>query len=84
MVAPFWSFQRNTPSPPPVPLVPPRDIGWDDTDEDETPRELTPEEQALHLENMAKLKAIMRAYTILKIGLTALIIVVVIKVFGRS
>ncbi len=56
---------------------------WDEEDADEAPRELTPEEQALHQENMAKLGRIMRAYTILKIGLTALLIVVVIKFFGR-
>lgn len=55
--------------------------GWDD--DEEAPRELTPEEQALHQENMAKLGRIMRAYTILKIGLSALLIVVVIKLFGR-
>ncbi|GBF58249.1 hypothetical protein PbB2_01921 [Candidatus Phycosocius bacilliformis] len=55
--------------------------GWDD--EEEAPRELTPEEQALHQENMAKLGRIMRAYTILKIGLSALLIVVVVKLFGR-
>jgi hypothetical protein len=61
---------------------PPLDIGWDD-DPDEPPRELSPDEQALHIENMAKLNRIMRAYTILKIGLTALIIVVIIKVFGK-
>ncbi len=56
---------------------------WDDEDADDAPRELTPEEQELHQENMAKLGRIMRAYTILKIGLTALLIVVVIKLFGR-
>ncbi len=56
---------------------------WDDEDADEAPRELTPEEQALHQENMAKLGRIMRAYTILKIGLSALLIAVVIKFFGR-
>ena len=56
---------------------------WDHEDADEAPRELTPEEQALHQENMAKLGRIMRAYGILKIGLTALLIVVVIKLFGR-
>ncbi|MFN5269778.1 MAG: hypothetical protein ACK5DN_06430, partial [Hyphomonadaceae bacterium] len=44
---------------------------WDDEEVDEAPRELTPEEQALHQENMAKLGRIMRAYGILKIGLTA-------------
>ncbi|MCE2891908.1 MAG: hypothetical protein ACK5XZ_05720 [Hyphomonadaceae bacterium] len=56
---------------------------WDDEEVDEAPRELTPEEQALHQENMAKLGRIMRAYGILKIGLTALLIAVVIKFFGR-
>ena len=55
----------------------------DDEDADDAPRELTPEEQALHQENMAKLGRIMRAYTILKIGLSALLFVVVIKFFGR-
>jgi hypothetical protein len=45
--------------------------------------ELTPEEQALHQENMARLGRIMRAYGILKIGVTALLIVVIIKFFGR-
>ena len=56
---------------------------WDDEDVDEAPRELTPEEQALHQENMAKLGRIMRAYGILKFGVTALLIVIVIKFFGR-
>ena len=56
---------------------------WDDEDVDEAPRELTPEEQALHQENMAKLGRIMRAYGILKFGLTALLVVIVIKFFGR-
>jgi len=55
----------------------------DDEDVDEAPRELTPEEQALHQENMAKLGRIMRAYGILKFGLTALLVVIVIKFFGR-
>jgi hypothetical protein len=61
---------------------PPIDIGWED-DPDEAPRELSADEKALHEENMAKLNRIMRAYGILKIGLTALVIVVIIKVFGR-
>jgi hypothetical protein len=61
---------------------PPIDIGWED-DPDDAPRALSPDEQALHEENMAKLNRIMRAYGILKIGLTALVIVVIIKVFGR-
>jgi hypothetical protein len=61
---------------------PPIDIGWDDDPED-TPRELSADEKALHEENMAKLNRIMRAYGILKIGLTALVIVIIIKVFGR-
>lgn len=61
---------------------PPIDIGWED-DPDEVVRELSPDEKALHEENMAKLNRIMRAYGILKIGLTALVIVVIIKVFGR-
>lgn len=56
---------------------------WDDEDVDEAPPELTPEEQALHQENMAKLGRIMRAYGILKLGLTALLVVIVIKFFGR-
>ena len=56
---------------------------WDDEDVDEAPRELTPEEQALHQENMAKLGRIMRAYGILKLGVTALLVVIVIKLFGR-
>ena len=56
---------------------------WDDEDIDEAPRERTPEEQALHQENMAKLGRIMRAYGILKFGLTALLVVIVIKFFGR-
>jgi hypothetical protein len=56
---------------------------WDDEDIDDAPRELTPEEQALHLENMAKLGRIMRAYGIFKFGLTALLVVIVIKFFGR-
>ncbi|MEY3233130.1 MAG: hypothetical protein RL230_401 [Pseudomonadota bacterium] len=56
---------------------------WDDEEVDEAPRELTPEEQALHQENMAKLGRIMRAYGILKFGVTALLIVIVIKFFGR-
>jgi hypothetical protein len=61
---------------------PPIDIGWDE-DPDDAPREMSADEQALHEENMAKLNRIMRAYGILKIGLTALVIVVIIKVFGR-
>ena len=61
---------------------PPIDIGWDE-DPDDAPRIFSPDEQALHLENMAKLNRIMRAYGILKIGLTALVIVVIIKLFGR-
>ena len=61
---------------------PPIDIGWDD-DPEETPREFSPDEKALHDENMAKLNKVMRAYGILKIGLTALVIVVIIKLFGR-
>lgn len=65
------------PVPPDVASAP----DWDD--EEDAPRELTPEEQALHQENMAKLSRIMRAYTILKVGLSALLIVVVIKFFGR-
>jgi hypothetical protein len=55
----------------------------DDKDINEAPRELTPEEQALHQENMARLGRIMRAYGILKLGLTALLIAIVIKFFGR-
>ncbi len=70
-----------------MPLPPasenPPNPDWDDEEVDEAPRELTPEEQALHQENMAKLGRIMRAYGILKIGLTALLIAVVIKFFGR-
>jgi hypothetical protein len=62
---------------------PPIDIGWDDEDPDDAPRVLSDDEKALHEENMAKLNRIMRAYGILKIGLTALVIVVIIKVFGR-
>jgi hypothetical protein len=61
---------------------PPIDIGWEDDPED-VPRVLSPDEQALHAENMAKLNRIMRGYGILKIGLTALVIVLIIKVFGR-
>jgi hypothetical protein len=61
---------------------PPIDIGWED-DSDDMVRELSADEKALHEENMAKLNRIMRAYGILKIGLTALVIVVIIKVFGR-
>jgi hypothetical protein len=61
---------------------PPIDIGWED-DPDDMVRELSADEKALHEENMAKLNRIMRAYGILKIGLTALVIVVIIKVFGR-
>lgn len=61
---------------------PPIDIGWED-DPDDTPREFSADEKALHEENMAKLNRVMRAYGILKIGLTALVIVVIIKVFGR-
>ena len=61
---------------------PPIDIGWDE-DPDEMPRELSADEQALHEENMAKLNRIMRAYGILKIGLTALVIVLIVKLFGR-
>jgi hypothetical protein len=56
---------------------------WDDEDVNEASRELTPEEQALHQENMVKLGRIMRAYGILKFGLTALLVVIVIKFFGR-
>ena len=56
---------------------------WDDEDVDDAPRELTPEEQALHQENMAKLGRIMRAYLILKIGLSALLIAIVIRFFGH-
>lgn len=61
---------------------PPIDIGWDE-DPDKVPRELSADEQALHKENMAKLNRIMRAYGILKIGLTALVIVLIVKLFGR-
>jgi hypothetical protein len=61
---------------------PPIDIGWED-DPDDVVRELSADEKALHEENMAKLNRIMRAYGILKIGLTALVIVVIVKVFGR-
>jgi hypothetical protein len=57
--------------------------GQDDEDDYGISPELTPEEQALHQENMAKLGRIMRAYGILKIGVTALLIVVIIKFFGR-
>lgn len=69
------------PLPPDGELIPSPD--WEDEEADEAPRELSPEEQALHQDNMAKLGRIMRAYSILKIGLTALLIAVVIKVFGR-
>jgi hypothetical protein len=69
------------PLPPDAENVPNPD--WDDKDIDEAPRELTPEEQALRQENMAKLGRIMRAYGILKFGLTALLVVIVIKFFGR-
>jgi hypothetical protein len=62
---------------------PPVDIGWDDDEDDAPPRTLSPDEKILHDENMAKLNRIMRAYGILKIGLTALVIVIIIKVFGR-
>jgi hypothetical protein len=55
----------------------------EDDEDDHAPRELTPEEQALHQENMARLGRIMRAYGILKIGITALLIVIIIKFFGR-
>jgi hypothetical protein len=54
-----------------------------DDDDDDPPRELTPEEQQLHAENMVKLRRLLRAYTIAKIGIVALIIVVIIKFFGR-
>jgi hypothetical protein len=62
---------------------PPIDIGWDDDEADTAARELSADEKILHDENMAKLNRIMRAYGILKIGLTALVTVVIIKVFGR-
>jgi hypothetical protein len=61
---------------------PPIDIGWED-DPNDAPREMSEDEKALHEQNMAKLGRIMRAYGILKIGLTALVIVIIIKVFGR-
>jgi hypothetical protein len=61
---------------------PPIDIGWED-DPDDAPREFSDDEKALHEENMVKLNRIMRSYGILKIGLTALVIVLIIKVFGR-
>ena len=61
---------------------PPIDIGWED-DPDDTPRDFSADEQALHDDNMAKLGRVMRAYGILKIGLTVLVIVVIIKFFGR-
>lgn len=61
---------------------PPIDIGWDD-DPDDAPREFSDDEKVLHEENMAKLSRVMRAYGILKIGLTALVIVLIVKVFGR-
>jgi hypothetical protein len=61
---------------------PPIDIGWEDEPE-EAPRELSEDEKILHAQNMAKLKRIMRAYGILKIGLTALTIAIIIKFFGR-
>jgi hypothetical protein len=70
-------------SKPELSQVPPTDLREDDEDDYETSLELTPEEQALHQENMAKLGRIMRAYGILKIGVTALLIVVIIKFFGR-
>lgn len=69
--------------PPPAGAENPPNPNWDDEDADDAPRELTPEEQALHQENMAKLGRVMRAYLILKIGLSALLIAVVIKFFGR-
>lgn len=69
--------------PPPTGAENPPNPNWDDEDADDAPRELTPEEQALHQENMAKLGRVMRAYLILKIGLSALLIAVVIKFFGR-
>ncbi len=64
---------------------PPIDIGWEDDDDasDDFPRVLSPDEEALHTQNMAKLGRIMRAYGILKIGLTALVIVLIVKLFGR-
>ena len=61
---------------------PPIDIGWDE-DPDDAPRDFSADEKALHEDNMAKLNRVMRAYGILKIGLTALVIVLIIKVFGR-
>ena len=62
---------------------PPIDIGWDDDGDDAPARVLSPDEKILHDENMAKLNRIMRGYTILKIGLTALVVVIIIKVFGK-
>jgi hypothetical protein len=59
------------------------DLPGDDEDDYGTTPALTPEEQALHQENMARLGRIMRAYGILKIGITALLIVIIIKFFGR-
>ncbi|GIU67638.1 hypothetical protein [Candidatus Phycosocius spiralis] len=59
------------------------DHGPDDEDDYRTSPELTPQEQALHQENMAKLGRIMRAFGILKIGVTTLLIVIIIKFFGR-
>lgn len=61
---------------------PPLDIGWED-DPDGKPRELSPDEKDLHAENMVRLNRIMRAYGILKIGVTALIIVLFYRFFGR-
>jgi hypothetical protein len=61
---------------------PPIDIGWED-EVVEAPRELSPDEKILHDANMAKLNRIMRSYGILKVGLSALLVVVVIKFFGH-
>ena len=74
----------HTPKPTPkISQVPPTDLREEDEDDYGTSPELTPEEQALHQENMARLGRIMRAYGILKIGVTALLIVIIIKFFGR-
>ena len=74
----------HSPTPAPkLPQVRVTDQGQDDEDDYGTSPELTQEEQALHQENMARLGRIMRAYGILKLGITALLIVAIIKFFGR-
>jgi hypothetical protein len=67
----------------PVPDAPERDAtGTPYEDDDGGPIVHTPEEAAIHAQVMARLRRLMVSYTVLKVGIMALMVAVVWRFWG--